>query len=270
MRCQGIKRAVLALVVAAASAGAGAEVIRAGGTGSGVGTLRLLADAFEKLQPQHRVDIAPALGSSGGIKALRVGQLQLAVSNREPSAEERVGLVARRYASTPLAVVTHAALPAQTMTLPRLAQLLSGAEARWPHGQPVRLVLRPASDSDSKLVASLSPAVAAAQQQAQQRAGMVVAQTDSEAADYVERTPNALGFSTVAQVASEQRKLNVLSLNGVSATPAMLEAGRYPLSKDMHLVMRADASEGARAFFAFVTESAEARALLRRNGHVAR
>jgi len=248
-----------------------AEVIRVGGTGSGLGTLRLIGDAFEKANPQHRIELAPSLGSAGGLKALRAGQLQLAVSNREPSADDRAaGLQSHRFASTPLAVVTHAGVPATAMTRERLAQLLNGQEARWPGGQPVRLVLRPLTDGDSKLLASLSPAVEAALRQAHTRPGMMVAQTDSEAADYIERTPFAMGLVAVGQVGSEQRKLNVLSLDGASATPAALQSNRYPMSKEMLLVMRSDASEAVRAFVNFVSDSPQAVSILSRTGHVVR
>lgn len=247
-----------------------AELIQVGGTGSGLGTLRLLGDAFQKTHPQHQVEILPALGSTGGLKALRAGRIQVAVSNREPNAEERAaGIKGQRYATTPLTLATHAGVPAVAMTRERLAQLLSGRESRWPNGQPVRLVLRPPNDGDSALLASLSPAVADALRVAQQRPGMVTAQTDSEAADYIERTPNALGLTTAAQVSSEQRRVNLLSLDGISPTPAALEAGRYPLSKDLVLATRGDASEAVQAFAAFVTRSAEASTILRRTGHIA-
>ena len=267
-----LTRLLYAAVVLGGLAGAArAEVIRVGGTGSGLGALRLIGDAFEKANPQHRIELAPALGSAGGLKALRAGQLQLAVSNNEPSADDRAaGLQGRRFATTPLALVTHAGVPAAAMTRERLAQLLTGQEARWPGGQAVRLVLRPLTDGDSKLLASLSPAVGAALRQAHARPGMVLAQTDSEAADYIERTPFALGLLAVGQVGSEQRKVNVLSLDGASATPAALQAGRYPLAKDLLLVMRSDASEAVRAFVGFVHDSPQALAILSRTGHVAR
>jgi phosphate transport system substrate-binding protein len=259
------------LVTAALALPVQADLIRIGGTGSGLGTLQLIGQAFEKVNPQHRIEALPALGSTGGIKALRVGQLQVAVANREPNAEERAArLVAKRYASTPLALVTHAGVPAMALTRDRLAQLLSGREQRWPGGQAVRLVLRPPNDGDSRLLAGLSPTVANALEAAQKRPGMVMAQTDSEAADYIERTPNAFGAVAVSQVQSEQRKLSILSLDGVPATPAALEVGRYPMAKEMVLITRADASEAVRAFAAFVTQSPEAAAILRRTGHVSR
>lgn len=259
----------LALVVMAMPVRA--EVIRVSGSGSGMGTMQLLAQAFEKQQAMHRIEVLPALGSTGGLKALRAGQLQLAVSARALKDEEKAaGLRPQRYGVSPLAVVTHPSVPATAMTRDRLALLLSGKEARWPNGQVVRVVLRPTSDADHLLLASLSPAVAEALRVAHQRPGMVVAQTDSEAANYVERTPGALAALTLAQVASEQRQVSVLSIDGVAATPAMVEAGRYPMLKDQILVLRSDASEAVRAFAAFVADSPEAAVILRRTGHVRR
>lgn len=259
----------LALVLLAIPARA--EVIRVGGSGSGLGTVQLLAQAFEKQHPMHRFEVLPALGSTGGVKALRAGQLQIAVSSRALKEEEKAaGLHPLRYGITPLAVVTHASVPATAMTRDRLARLLSGAEARWPNGQVVRVVLRPTSDADHALLGSLSPAVAEALRVAHGRPGMVVAQTDREAADYVERTPGALAALTLAEVTSEQRQVNVLSIDGVAATPAMAEAGRYPMLKEQFLVLRSDASEAVRAFATFVTGSPEAAVILRRTGHVLR
>lgn len=264
---------VLALLAGCAllMGAAHAETIRVGGTGSGLGVLQQLGQSFEKAYPPHRIEILPALGSTGGLKALRAGQLQMALSNREVNAEERAaGLLGRRFASTPLAIVTHAGVPAIAMTRERLAQMLSGQDTRWPNGQAARLVLRPANDGDSNLLAGLSPAVAQALRVAQQRPGMVLAQTDSEAADYIERTPLALGAVAVGQVNSEGRKLNVLSLDGVAPTPAAIEAGRYPMVKELWLATRADASDAVRSFVAFITGSPEAAVILRRTGHVSR
>ena len=51
----------------AATAG---ETVRISGTGSGVGGMQLLADAYMSTHPGVKVDVLPALGSGGGISAL--------------------------------------------------------------------------------------------------------------------------------------------------------------------------------------------------------
>lgn len=266
-----MRAAVLVALAAGVALTAHAQTLRLSGTGSGVGTMALLVDAFAQRPGGQAIQVLPALGSSGGLKALRAGQLQLAVTNRDVTADESAaGLQCRRYGSSPLALVTHAGVPATAMTRERLADLLAGRELRWPGGQAVRLVLRPASDGDSQLLARLSPAVDAALALARQRPGMVLAQTDSEAADYIERTSNAMGALALAQIRSEQRKLSVLSLDGVAASPAMVEAGRYPMAKDMFLCLRGDAAAAVKAFADFVHSSPDASAILRRTGHVGR
>jgi phosphate transport system substrate-binding protein len=64
------------------------EIVRVGGAGSGLGGMRLLAKAFEAGHPGTKVQVFSSLGSSGGIKALLVGSLDLAVSGR-PGAKGR-------------------------------------------------------------------------------------------------------------------------------------------------------------------------------------
>ena len=47
-----------------------AESLRLGGTGSALGTMKLLAEGYRKLDPSFVLEIVPNLGSSGGIAAL--------------------------------------------------------------------------------------------------------------------------------------------------------------------------------------------------------
>src|SRR5207247_1792448 len=59
---------------------AGAEKLTLGGTGSGLGTMQLLAEGFRQADPQFSLVVVPNLGSGGGLKALAAGALDLAVT----------------------------------------------------------------------------------------------------------------------------------------------------------------------------------------------
>jgi phosphate transport system substrate-binding protein len=248
-----------------------ADTIRIGGTGSGVGMLKLLGEHFVRLHPGHRVEVLPAIGSKAGIKAMRAGAIQIAISNSQASQEDQTaGVLCRLYGSSALAFISHLDAPGTDITRERLEQLLAGSQAQWSNGKPVRLVLRPLNDGDSSLLASLKTGMGAALHQAHARAGLTVALTDSDAVDYVEATSMALGTSSMAQVQSEQRRVKVLSLDGVMPSVDSVEAGRYPLVKQMLLCQRSDASEVTRSFVQFVLTHPEALALLRNNGHFVR
>lgn len=265
--CRRVVAMGLVAVLCAAAPGLGAETLRMGGTGASIATFGLLAREYRKQDPSFQLDIVPNLGSAGGIQALLGGAIQISATTRPLKSEERAK-GAREFAYGRTAFVMVTARPGlDGLSTGDIADLYAAAQPRWPDGQPVRLVLRPAHDSDSTLLAALSPAVKAALMQAMAREGMVVAMTDQEAVEAVERLPGALGTSTLALLMAENRRVKPLALDGVAPTLANLESGRYPHVKTMYLVLREDAPPAAVKFGEFIRSEAGQR-LLARTGHL--
>jgi phosphate transport system substrate-binding protein len=125
--------------------------------------------------------------------------------------------------------------------------------------------MRPASDADSELVRAISPEVAAAVAVARDRPGMLVAVTNTECNQILERTPGAVGPTSLLQIRSEGRPLRALAWNGVEPTLANLESGRYPLGKSIWLVFREHPSAGVHRLLSFLS-SPRGRELLRSLG----
>jgi phosphate transport system substrate-binding protein len=264
-----LQRLSLAACLALAATSVAAGQIRVGGTGSALGTMRLLGDAFAKLGSKLDLQVLPHLGSSGGLRAVQSGAIDIAVISRPPKPEELgAGLMAYEYGRTPFVLVTSKVTP-HGLSRSTFADMLSGRITQWPDGTPVRLVLRPASDIDSELVAAMSPQIAEALALARAREGLIVASTDKDAADDAERLPGSLAVNTLALLMSEKRKLNVLALDGVVPSVQALAQGRYPHFKPLYLVTRADATVAVQRFVGFV-KSAEGRAILEAHGHLVR
>jgi ABC-type phosphate transport system substrate-binding protein len=81
--------------------------LRISGTGAALGTMAQVTAGFQKQYPGVRVVIPPSLGSTGGIKAVIAGALDLGLSSRPlTEAEARQGLVAFEYARSPFLLVT--------------------------------------------------------------------------------------------------------------------------------------------------------------------
>lgn len=258
---------LLTLLVPQVAAAAAGEV-RISGTGSGVGGMRLLAAGYMRAHPEARVVVLPALGSQGGIAALQGGRLDVAVSNRAPSAGElaRGALVSFEYARTPFVVVVGPRAGVTSLSAHELATLYGEVGATFPNGARARPVLRPGDEIDNRLLRSFSPAMARALDEAVQRRGMLSADTDSEAADIAERIPGALAVSTLALVESEQRALVPLAIDGRVPTVANLVAGSYPWYKSLFLIVLPDADAQTRRFVDFV-RSPPGQAVLRAHGH---
>jgi phosphate transport system substrate-binding protein len=259
----------------AATAAAGADV-RISGTGSGTGGMRLLAAAFMQSQPDIKVEVLPALGSSGGIGALVGGRLELAVANRAPNAKEVAEAVAAarvlstfEYARTPFVVAVHRDLGVSALSATELAALYAEGAASYPNGKRARPVLRLTDSTDTGLLKSFSPEVAVAVDLASARRGMLNANTDSDSADLLEKVPGAVAMSTLAQIESEGRPFVALTIDGKVPSTANLASGQYPYYKLLFLVSRADASPETRQFIAFLG-TPQARKLLQAHGHALR
>ncbi len=262
----------LALVCALVSgdilyAGGKSETITIGGTGCALGGVRAVAKAFEKAHPEIRVKIVPSLGSGGGIRAVLAGSLDLALSARPLTGAERgQGAEAIEYARTPFVFVNATKAEDVALSLQLVASIYSGDSQRWPDGTPIRLVLRPETDTDTLLLKAMSPAMEKAVQQALKQEGMLEAITDQENADLLVKIRGAFGASTFAQILSENRPLRPLSLDGVRPNLKTLVSGAYPFFKTFYAVTRRS-SPATRRFIEYI-ESPEGRSILTRTGHL--
>lgn len=242
-----------------------ADTIRAGGTGSALGTIKILAKAFEASRPDMNIIVVYALGSSGGIKAVAADALDIGLSGRPLKPTERAqSLTEQEIARTPLVLAsmrTHVGF-----TLNELARIFDGTLRTWPDGSPLRPILRPQSDSETALLRAISPEMDHSLTAAYARQGVHTAITDQDSADAIERIPGAFGTSTLSLVLSERRKIKVLPLNGVTPSVAALARGDYPYFKPLYVIARQNPPEPVRAFVAFI-QSAQGAQILRDNGY---
>ena len=262
---QAYRQALLltALVCGTGADAHAAEVMKIAGTGAALGTMELLGAEFAKSRPDLQVQVLPYIGSTGAIKAVHTGAISIGLSGRPADADEQkldVRLV--RYAITPFAIVTHPDVKASGITRGQLAAIYSGKQTRWQDGTLIRLILRPAKETDSQILKTISAEVSSSLDSALRRKGMTLAGTDQEAADVIAATTGALGTTTLALLVSEKRTLNVLALDGVMPTTKALSEGSYPYYKPLYLVVPKSPSPTVKAFVEFVFSSAGRSVLL--------
>ena len=244
--------AVLAVMLMSGSRSVAAETIRISGTGGAIETMRILGEAFRKNNPGIRVEILPGMGSSGGIKAVLAGRLEIGLSGRTLNGEERdQGAVETRYAKTPFVFAVNRTLKITGMTLDGVAAIYAG-KRDWEGGKRIRLVLRSQQDSDIPVLKGMSPAMSAAVDIAVRRKGMIIATTDDDAANIIESVPGAFGGTTLSLFLSEKRAFRVLALDGVVPSVRTMTDRSYPYSKTFFMVRRKDPSAAVRRFIDFV------------------
>jgi phosphate transport system substrate-binding protein len=246
--------------------GQATDTIRVNGSGSAMSMLRPLAEAYQRSNRQVEIAIGRPLGSSGALKALLAGALDLAVSSKPLTPDEAAkGARLYAYGRTPLAIVAEKAVPATDLSSAQLEDILAGRMTRWTSGPALRLVLRPEGDIDTQILRGYSPAMNQAVSLAQARPGMLLAVTDPEATALIARTQGGVGLVGLASVLGDGHPLKLLTFNGVSPTTALLASGTYPLAKDIHLVVTNRATPAVRAFVDFLY-SKPGRALAQKAG----
>lgn len=260
--------AVIMLCAGGAAAATGSTVLHIGGTGAALGTMRQLGEAFRHGNPGVEVHVMPYIGSTGAIRGVVDGSVQIGLSARPlGSSEQALPVRAIPYAVTPFVFVAHSSAPADNVTRQQVIEIFAGRQQAWSDGSPIRLILRPRRETDNVTLRGWGPDMADALDSALARRGMRSAATDHDAARDVERTPGALGTSTLALAVSEGRRFKILSLDGVKPSLQGLQDGSYPLSKRLYLVVADNASPAVRAFANFVVSAAGTR-ILRANGQL--
>lgn len=242
---------------------AAAGVVRVGGIGGSSAVIGHLAVAFRQRRPGDEVIFVPGLGSSGGVKAVLAGAIDFAVTGRTLwDGERAAGAKEVAFARTPLVFAAAEDTSFTDLRMSEVPDIYAGRITTWPDGSPLRLILRPAKESDSLLLRQISPEIGAALDAALRRPGMILAPTDPDNLDALERVPGSLGVSTLGQIAAERRRVRPLAVDGVTPSGQALASGAYPLSKTLYAVSASRQDEAGQAFCDFLHSSEAARVLL--------
>jgi len=255
-------KVMLTLVTIFTGGHAASDTLRIGGTGVALGGMIILAEAYEAGHPGTVIEVLPSLGSGGGIKAVVAQAIDLGLSARPlKESEISAGALEEEYASTPLAFVTSLDNDVVGITTKELAAIFSGTTTHWPSGKPIRLVMRPASESATKVLRSLSVDMERAIDDAMARPGLVSAITDQENAETLERLSGSFGLVAIGQFSAEKRRLRVLELDGVAPSVSASDNPEDPFLKTLRLISTKTASPLAVSFRDFVF-SDEGKAIL--------
>ena len=245
------------------------EVLKMGGTGCTLGSMGLVARAFEKSNRGTKVEvISQSLGSSGGIKAVSKGSIDIGLSSGPiTDKEKKMGLSAIEYAKTPLIFVTRKDVNVSGLSTGELVKIFRGETKTWPDGKRIRPILRLSTETDTQLVKEISLEMRNALDIVLSRKGMSIAMTDQECLNLVETTPGGLGFATLTQTLSEKHSLRILSFNGLTPSIKTLADGSYPFSKSLYFVTKTEPSVLVQNFIDFV-RSPQGRNILEESGNL--
>jgi len=232
---RSVQAGLAAIVVIASSSPSQAERITVAGTGAATVFLRRVGTEFT-VRTGVEVEILPGVGSSGALRALGDGVLDIAVSGRPLTPEETArGLSAVFSLRTPFVFAT--SLPnRQQMSLAEVVEAFDSGNKMWPEGEHIRVILRPKQESMTTFMERTFPGLAAALAAAHRRPDVPLAATDQDNATLAENTPGSLVGITYLQAVTEHRNLRFVVLDGVEPTMENFDRGVYPYALTLNFV----------------------------------
>ncbi|MBS1154163.1 MAG: hypothetical protein H6R07_87 [Proteobacteria bacterium] len=261
----------LSFVLITAASGAQAiaqDKIRLGGTGTGSLLLQHLVDTYAKSHPSVLASVVmPPLSSSGGLRALAAGSIQIAVVSVQPRPEDTGTLKITTWVRTPFVFTGRNVAAGTNLTIGQIADIYAGRLTRWPDDTQIRLVTRTERESDTKILRSLSPVMDAAVTLATKRIGIPFAENDVDNQQLLERTNGSFGAIALGQLLLSESPLKPIDLEGASPSPDNLRKGIYRPEKILFLVISPTASEAAFELFRYL-QSPETLQMIERYGFI--
>ncbi|NTV49090.1 MAG: hypothetical protein HGB32_06790 [Geobacteraceae bacterium] len=245
------------------------ETITITGTGASIGTMKQMANGFRKKNPGVTVKVLPSIGSTGGIKAVNEDKIDIALSFRSLRPDEQnEKIIGESYGRTAFIFGAQYSNPAKGFTLAEIEEIYAGKRSTWPDGKPIRLVLRPASDSFSVYLAGINPGLKSASEKARSIPGVFVGNTDQDAAIQIEKTPGSLGTTSLSLVIAEKRKIKALTIDGAAPTISNVSTGKYPYATTLYLVYKRGKYKGSTKDFIDFVYSRDGQKILSDNGQM--
>ena len=242
--------AIAAIITCHSPISAG-EVLRIGGTGAANGLIKSVGAQFTAATGIE-ITLVPSLGTTGANRALANGVIDLAVSGRPLTpAEIAKGLTVGAEVRTPFGLVTSHPRP-EGFKSSEIARLYQSDNPTWADGTPIRIILRPTTDSDSWLLSHLFPGMSDAMAAIRKRADLTVAATDQDNADMAEHVPGSLSGATLTQLKMEMRNLRFVDIDGAAPSLENYKTGDYPFGKSLYFVLGAKKSPACERFLQFL------------------
>ncbi len=235
------------------------------GTGSSIGVIKRIADGFQKRHPDVTVSVLPSIGSTGAIKAVKEGKIDIGLTSHSLRPDEKIpGIIEEAYGRTAFIFGVQESNPVEGLRLTEIEEIYAGKRRTWSDGRPIRMVLRPLSDAYSVFLADITPGMKLASKQAHSIPGVFVGITDHDAALQIEKMPGSFGTTSATIIASERLKIKALSIDGVSPTLPNVSAGKYPYAMTMSVLYKKDKYMGAVKDFIDFVFSDDGRTLRKR------
>jgi phosphate transport system substrate-binding protein len=211
-----------------------------------------LVSAYQIDHPNVTVELERSANAERALEALRGGQFDLAAVSWLPEDEKAGGALWHRpFARDSIVIVTHPANPVSGLTLTQLRSIFQGQALTWTEfGGPAVDVIPVSRESDSGTRLNFESLVMGRRDVSPTA---VLMPSHEAVIEFVSSTPGAIGYVAPGWLAPS---VNLLSVEGVTPSPASVEDGRYFLARPYYLIATNEPDGGQADFVAWVLEGA--------------
>ncbi len=263
LRSLGMRLMLVALLWPCAAL-ADSGTLRIGGTGGAMGMMARVARSWGPTAGL-RIEVLPALGTAGGLRAAIDGVLDLVVAGRPLSVAEMAAGLRTVLGLRTLYVLATTQRDPPSLTQGAVARLFAAPDSAWPDGTPVRVVLRPSTETDYLVMFALFPGTEQAVAALRRRDDIPLASTDQDNVEIAARLPGSLIGTTLTQILTERPDLRMVPIDGVAPSVASLQDDSYRYRKPFFLVESGQPRPAVQRLLAFL-HSAQGQALMREAG----
>ncbi|HWQ65439.1 MAG TPA: phosphate ABC transporter substrate-binding protein [Methanospirillum sp.] len=237
----------------AVKSGADGQVLSIAGSTT---VLPIAAKAAEKYMETHpNLDVQVNGGGTGaGVQAAGEGTAMIGMASRDLKAEEKAkypDLMAHQIAIDGIAIITNAANPIPSLTLEQIKKIYDGNITNWKDvgGKDAAIVVigrDSASGTREFFTSDIMKKADYVKTQLEKNSNGAVKQT-------IEQTPTAIGYVGLGYVDKTVHAVP-LSVNGALISPSIesVKAGKYPISRPLHLLTKGLPIGDAAEFIAFL------------------
>jgi phosphate transport system substrate-binding protein len=209
-----------------------------------------IGQRFEVQHPEVRVDVQ-AGGTSRGIQDARSGLAAIGMASRSLHADEQ-DLTAFIIAQDGIAMIVHASNPLDDISSEQVVALYRGRLTDWSDlgGAAGQVVKVHKAEGRSTLELFLHHFKL---DNAEVHPDLVIGD-NQQGIKSVAGNPQAIGYVSIGSAEYEVKlgaPIKLLALDGQQASTAALLAGRYPLSRELNLLVHGEPDANTRALLAF-------------------
>ncbi len=238
-------------------------VIRISGSGTCLPLLRVLSAEYER-EHDVRFVYLPGLHSSGGIKGVVHGDLDIGAVSRALTDEEReLGVEYVHLSDDGLAIAAHPSAEVAALTSDQVRGVYAGLYRNWVElgGADIPIVMLDRNEDESaKMILRqyvLGPMAVSED--------AIVLAYEQDMIDALQKTPGGIGYFSLGFGLSEGIEVDYVSIDGVPPSIDAIVAGEYPMVRPLGVVVSPSAEREVKDFVAW-TQSGDARELVREHG----